>query len=177
MNRSGISRSAPPVRRTEIARSPFRTPPAPSQIPHLTGVDLRPVSPPPRPRRDTGFTAAVKLAVRKRAGDGDAGRALCECCGTWLGQYGGDIQHVIARGMGGTSRPEIDSVINAALLCRRDHDTAEARDPELYDRGFWRYSWEEVGAAPLELHGRDGGFTRYLTADGGYSTTPPGRAS
>jgi hypothetical protein len=165
---------------------PARTTPMPaSTVPLVRGpwLSSRSGGSKPRPNvghprnqhaRDTGFSAAVKLAVRRRAGGGDAGHALCEACGTWLGQYGGDIQHVICRGMGGTSRPEIDSVINAALMCRRDHDTAEARDPELYERGFWRHSWETPGTCPLMLHGRDGGFTRWLTADGGYSTTPLG---
>jgi hypothetical protein len=168
-----IQRSSGLTRRTSLSRgtaglsrSAFRPPAAP--------VALQAAALAPRPGRDTGFSAAVKLAVRRRAGGGEAGLALCEACGTWLGQYGGDIQHVICRGMGGTSRPGIDSVVNAALMCRRDHGIAEARDPEMYERGFWRHSWETVGACPLMLHGRDGGFTRWLLADGTYGTEAPG---
>ena len=157
-----------------MSRSPFRSPlPVPGKAVRLhASAPVQAAA----AARDTGFSRAVKLAVRKRAGGGDAGLALCECCGTWLGQYGGDVQHIIARGSGGTSRPEINSIRNAALLCRRDHDTAEARDPELFERGFWRHSWEQVGAAPLMLGTPDGGFTRWLTADGGYSATDPGVA-
>jgi hypothetical protein len=128
------------------------------------------------PASDTGFPAVVKLMIRARAGDGDPDNAVCECHGYWMGRYGGDIQHVIASGSGGTSRPEINSVRNGALMCWPGHDLAEARDPEMYERGFWRWSHETVGAAPLVMRGADGGFTRWLTADGGYSATPPGGA-
>jgi len=163
-------------RHAELKRSPL--PPRSAPMPRSTAWPAYGAPRAARPRlRDTGFSPAVKLAVRRRAGGGDAGLALCECCGTWLGHYGGDVQHIIARGSGGTSRPEINGIQNAALMCRRDHDAAETRDPDLYDRGFWRHSWEQVGAAALELHGRDGGFTRWLTTDGGYSATAPGEAS
>lgn len=160
-----------PPRTAPIPRSAFRPPVA--SRPVIAAVELGPRTAPPRTRRDTGFSAAVKLAVRTRAGDGDPEQALAECCGIWLGRYGGEIQHIIARGSGGTSRPGISSIRNAALMCRPDHALAENRDPELYERGFWRCNAEEVGAAPLMLHGRDGGFTRWLTEDGGYGTTPP----
>ena len=168
---SGQARSPLPPRSRPMSRSPL-----PSPLPVPGTVRLHASAPVQAAARDTGFSRAVKLAVRRRAGGGDAGLALCECCGTWLGQYGGDVQHIICRGMGGTSRPGIGTIVNASLMCRRDHDTAEARDPELFERGFWRHSWETPGATPLMLHGRDGGFTRWLTADGGYSATAPGVA-
>jgi hypothetical protein len=127
---------------------------------------------------DTGFPPAVKLAIRARAGDGDPDNAVCEACGVWLGRYGGEIQHIIARGSGGTSLPEIGSVVNGCLLCgcaalrTGCHGRCEKRDPEMNERGFWRLHGERPGTTPLEMHGRDGGFTRWLTPDGHYSTTP-----
>ena len=165
-----MNRTPMPARTSPMPRTPFRPLDAPARE-ERSPQRVRAASP---RVRDTGFSPAVKLAVRKRAGGGDAGLALCERCGTWLGQYGGDIQHIISRGSGGTSRPEISSVQNAALMCRRDHETAEARDPELYARGFWRWNAETPGVVPLMLHGRDDGFTRWLTADGTYSATAPG---
>ena len=58
------------------------------------------------PRRATGFPARVKLAVRIRAGMGDAADGCCEACGKWCGRlpdgaFLGQIQHIIGRGMGG----------------------------------------------------------------------------
>jgi hypothetical protein len=124
-------------------------------------------------RKDTGFSPAVKLAIRTRAGGGNPDEAGAECCGIHLGRHGGEIQHIIARGSGGTSRPEISRVINGALMCLPHHAEAEKRLPKWYDRGFWRKNAETPGMVPLEMHGADGGVTRYLTPDGGYSEFPP----
>lgn len=147
-----------PISRTPMSRSGGRTPrPNPGRARNQA--------------RDTGFSQAVKLAIRARAGDGDPDQALAECCGIWLGRYGGDIQHIIARGAGGSSRPSVNFVINGALMCRPHHELAESRDPGMYERGFWRHSWEVAGACPLMLHG---GFTRWLLADGTYGTEAPG---
>jgi hypothetical protein len=82
----------------------------------------------------TGFSAKVRLQTRTRAGNGDPFQALCECCGTWLGLHGGQIQHRLARGMGGSRNPLVKSVVNAALLCGTTftlcHGNAESRNRE-----------------------------------------------
>lgn len=178
-------------RGSQLARragaSPFTTmPQRTAGMPRVPWLSSRPGGSKPRPgpghargSGSAGFSAAVKLAIRRRAGSGDASEALCESCGIWLGLHGGEVQHIICRGSGGTSLPEINSVRNGTLLCGSGalrtgcHGKAEDRDPEMYERGFWRKHGEKVGACPLMLHGRDGGFTRWLTADGGYSAEPP----
>jgi hypothetical protein len=124
----------------------------------------------------TGFSPAIKLAARARTANGDPDQAVCECHGFWLGRYGGVIQHRVARGSGGTSRPEISSVVNAAVMCHPGHALAEARDPGMYERGFWRWNAESPAGVPLMIWTRDGGFTRWLTPEGGYSETRPQRA-
>jgi hypothetical protein len=176
MKRGGaLTRHAMPARTTPMPASTVPLVRGPWLSSRSGGSKPRPNAGHPRSQH-TGFSASVKLGTRSRAGSGEPERALAECCGIWLGRYGGDIQHIIARGMGGTSDPLIDSIVNAALMCRPHHDLAEARDPELLERGFWRHSWETPGACPLMLHGRDGGFTRWLDSRGGYSATPPSEA-
>ena len=92
----------------------------------------------PRPaRRETGFPRAVKLLARTRAGGGDIDRAACECCGKWLGRYGGEIQHRIARGAGGSRSAVVNGIANAALLCLECHRKAESRDDGMRAGGWW----------------------------------------
>ncbi len=92
-------------------------------------------------RKRTGFSRDVKLQVRTRAGQGDADSAVCECCGIWLGRYEGQVQHVVARGMGGTSNPVLGTAANGALLCGTpqsgDHGLAESRNTRMRAKGFW----------------------------------------
>ena len=66
--------------------------------------------------RDTGPPPATRQLVVDRAG------GCCEVCGTllhdgygWLAAH--SIHHRQPRGMGGTSRPEINSPANLLLLC------------------------------------------------------------
>ena len=169
-----MNRTPLPPRTTPMSRgSGFRSPSSPGTA-TITPSAQRTAGKAPR---ETGFPPAVRLAVRTRAGDGDPAQARCECHGIFLGLHGGEIQHIIARGMGGTSSAVINFVVNAALMCSPGHRLAETRDREMYERGFWRHSWEAPGAAPLVLGTPDGGFTRWLTTDGGYSATAPGEAA
>lgn len=122
-----------------------------------------------KPGKDGGFSPAVKLAVRARAGNGDPDSAMAECCGTWLGRYGGDIQHVVARQSGGSHL--VNKVYLAVLMCRPCHDVAEKRDEHSRAQGFWRRSTDEP--SPVMIHGNGGGMTFWLTATGAYSTERP----
>jgi hypothetical protein len=131
---------------------------------------------PSRPRA-TGFPARVKLAVRVRAGMGDAGDAVCESCGRHLGRYGGQIQHIIARGMGGTSNPALRTAVNAALLCGLTpqdpdgcHYRAESRDAGMRERGFWLPQGSDPRLEPMTLHG---GVVAWRSEDGRYLFEPP----
>ncbi len=125
-------------------------------------------------RTDTGFSRAVKLAVRKRAGDGHAEDAQCECCGIWLGRYGGQVQHVVARGMGGTSNPVLKTAANGALLHGTaqdgDHGLAESRDPEMRRKGFWLPQGTDPRTVPMILWS---GRTVWRSEDGHYLDKAP----
>ena len=58
------------------------------------------------PSPQTGFSDEVKALCRARA------RFHCEACGIWLGEHGGQIQHRLARGAGGSRDPVV-------RLCRQ----------------------------------------------------------
>lgn len=89
-----------------------------------------------------------------------------------------DVQHRIARGQGGSRNPLIAyGLANLISLCRRCHDICEQRDPVMHERGLWLDSSEDPLLVPVEYRGENGGFTRWLTADGGLSAEPPGRAA
>lgn len=125
-------------------------------------------------RRETGFPPAVRLAIRVRAGNGDIDQAACEACNCWLGRYGGQIQHIVARGMGGSRRR--NKITDGCLLCGTPrtgcHGLCESRDPHMRAMGFWRKSTDP--RIPLMLHGEQSGVLVWLTPEGGYRTARPG---
>lgn len=122
----------------------------------------------------TGFSPRVRRLVRTRAGGGDPFNACCECCGIWLGEYGGQIPHIVARGMGGTSNPVLSTAANGSLLCGTaqtgDHGRAERRDPEMKARGFWLPQGADPRLAPMTLLG---GVVVWRSEDGRYLDEPP----
>ena len=126
----------------------------------------------------SGFTPRVRLLVRTRAGGGDPDDACCECCGIWLGRYGGQVQHLVARGMGGTSNPVMKTAVNAALLCGTaqsgDHGLAESRDPEMRRRGFWLPQGTDPRLMPMTLFG---GVEVWRSEDGRYLYESPGEVA
>ena len=129
--------------------------------------------------KDTGFSTAVKLAVRTRAGNGDPDQARCEATGVWLGPDGGEVQHRVARLSGGRGRKApwwFSTAANAALLSREAHRLAEARDEHMRAAGFWLTSTQDATAEPVMLHDASdgGGLTVWLTPDGGYALQAPG---
>lgn len=106
----------------------------------------------------TGFSPRVRRLVRTRAGGGDAHDACCEACGIWLGEHGGQVQHIVARGMGGCKLPVIGSPANGAALCgltARDgcHGLAERRDRTMRERGFWLPQGTDPRLMPMTLFG------------------------
>ena len=119
----------------------------------------------------SGFSPNVRLLIRRRAGNGFPEEARCEHDGRWLGEHGGQIQHIVARGMGGSrSRNGAD---NGALICGTScdgcHGACERRDPVMRDRGFWRFSSDDPAKFPVRhiLYG-----PVYLLPDG--SVSPAG---
>lgn len=107
---------------------------------------------PPRrkPVRDTGFPPAVRKLIDWR--DSDQGLLLpyvrCQACGRVIRTEDGSRQHRIARHMGGTRDPRLSAIANGVWMCgnpavpRSCNAAAEARDPALYKRGFWRWQYE-----------------------------------
>ena len=167
-----------PVRRFS---QPYATPAEAwaSKAGGLPGAEVRPfmggwrvVKPPKpaprrRPRRDTGFSARTRLQCRTRAGNGDPDQARCEATGVWLGRYGGEIQHREARGMGGSSDPARNSLVNAVLLSTGAHRLAESRDRGMNEGGFWLRSGQDPARTPIRLHSEHGpGITVWLAPDG-----------
>jgi hypothetical protein len=112
------------------------------------GMGQRKASPPGK------FSKETRDLIRARAGWGDPHNARCEFHGDWLGIHGGELQHVVARGMGGSKDWLKNSAANGVLLCRDAHMLAEARDPEMEALGFWakqgtdpRYAWMMIPLA------------------------------
>jgi hypothetical protein len=127
------------------------------------------------------FSPATMLFVRLRAGRGDIFDALCEACGKWLGEHGGEFQHRDARGMGGSKDPVVNGPAGCVLLCHDCHMLAEARDRNMLGMGFWLENGQDPRTEPIMLHGRGGGGgTFYLAEDGlgdkgtGYLYQAPG---
>jgi hypothetical protein len=117
------------------------------------------------------FSKKTRLLIRTRAGQGRPFDASCECCGTWLGEHGGDYQHRVARGAGGCRDEVVNGPAGGVLLCRPCHQRAEAREDDmgmgLDGKGFWlkhgttpAYDPRNV---PVVLHGR---AKVYLAPDG-----------
>lgn len=107
----------------------------------------------------------------------------CAACGISVIGRPYSIQHRIARGMGGTSRPGANTLPNLILLCGSAttpgscHQACEQRDPDMHGRGYWLWSWEDPAEVPVMLASfHDSGMTVWLTDSGGYSTEPPGGA-
>ena len=125
--------------------------------------------------------ARRSTCTRRRAGLGNIEEARCEAGGEWLGRYGGDIQHRLARGTGGSKDPLVNSIVNAANLCGTpftgDHGLAESRDARMHEEGFWLEHGQDPAAEPILWHAPGGGsgVRKWLTPEGGYSDTEPVR--
>jgi hypothetical protein len=130
-----------------------------------------------KPHKDTGFSPVIKVLVRVRAGNGDIDDARCEACGAWLGRAGGQIQHRKARGMGGTSRGVIASVVNAGLLCGTPstgcHGRCERRERLIQARGWWLEAGQDPVTVPVTMHGENGSRVAYLLMNGTYGDCEP----
>ena len=117
-----------------------------------------------KPARDTGPSPKVRRLVHAREG------FCCASCGIAVTGIPHSLQHRVARGMGGTSRPEINALPNLVLLCGSAtspgcHRRAEDRDPGMRERGFWLRSHEDPAVVPVTLWD---GRRVLLGADGSY---------
>jgi len=173
---SRLERGKPLTARTGLqASGPWsRSVPLLTTARSATTTRSGPVTSAASPRRETGFSRSVKLKVRTRAGNGEPEMALCEACGKWLGRRHGECQHLVARGMGGTSDPLLSTPANAALLCRECHQTAESRDREMGARGFWLPQGTDPRMVPMMLASEHGsGVLVWRSEDGRYLFEAP----
>jgi hypothetical protein len=96
----------------------------------------------------------------------------CAGCGRSVAGIPRSIQHRVARGMGGSSRPEANAVERLVLLCGSAttpgscHLACEERDPVMHDRGLWLWSWEDPASVPVEYATPDGPVRYLLLPDG-----------
>lgn len=98
----------------------------------------------------------------------------CRECGAMATE----VQHRVARGMGGTADPRIAfGLANGVALCARSHRLAEKRDPGLYDRGFWRWQGEDPAEVPITAAAEWGQERLWLLPDGETSRSDPRRAA
>jgi hypothetical protein len=174
-----LTRTRPLDRSADLKRGSHLT-----LVRDITSAQSRAEPPKRKSRPQTGFSPAVKLATRTRAGQGDPDDAVCEACGIWLGRYGGEVQHRDARGMGGSSAPIISSIVNAVLLCGSGalrtgcHGKCEDRGSddsrEMQARGFWLEEGQDPAAEPIAMETEHrSGITVWLLPDGTYGFEDP----
>ncbi len=152
----GLAPGKPLARTAGLARKPAATPPARAAQ-----------------RTETGFPPAMRLLIRTRAGNGDPDNAICECCGRWLGRYGGQCHHRLARQSGGSRRR--NRLSNGLLACGTPftlcHGEATAFRQHMKDKGFVLNSGQDPALVPVRLYG---GTRRVWLGDGGgYLLAPP----
>jgi hypothetical protein len=120
-------------------------------------------------RLDDAAWDGAKLVVLERDG------RTCRACG----ELAVDVHHIIRRGIGGTADPVVAfGTVNLVALCRADHDLCHAKDPGMYERGFWRWTTETPGVVPVRVPGPFGSYqSLWLLADGEVSVTDPAVAA
>lgn len=173
-----MKRTSMPLRAVPLSRIP-REPGAPQRRAPLAAREPKPKSATrgrggmgQRKARPAGeFSRTVKLAVRKRAGNGTIEDAMCEACGKGLGRHGGQVQHIVGRGMGGCTDAVINGCANAALLCGTPfdgcHGLATAFDAGIGERGFWLPQGTDPRLVPMRLASEHGsGITVWRAEDG-----------
>jgi hypothetical protein len=113
------------------------------------------------------FSKAVRAAVVERAGN------RCERCGRALLSWPFSLHHRRPRGMGGSHRPDTDSVANALALCGSGttgcHGWVESNRDEARRLGFLVASHDDPQFVPVALH-----LSRWVALhhDGTYRDAP-----
>ena len=174
MRRSALPKRANPLKRGAFnGRNPSRSGTR-ATIGRYNDPTGKPASPRKAPR-DTGFTYAQRMKVRARAGNDNIEDACCECCGRWLGRYGGQVHHRCNRQAGGSRLR--NRLSNAVLACGTPltlcHGKCTALDEQMRAEGFVLDSGQDPLAEPIMLHGEQGGVTVWLDDDGKYLRERP----
>lgn len=149
-------RRAALARRTELRRTPL----AQKSPMRRQAVKLRERT--TAARRDTGPSKAQRAVVLDRSMGG------CELCGRLLFDdlnrplgHAYSIHHRQPRGMGGTSRPEINSPANLLLLCGDAttpggcHEYVESNRARAYLNGWLVRASADPAEVPVLLEGDD----------------------
>ena len=95
-------------------------------------------------RRDTGPTQRVRELVNDRDG------LMCVCCGKWAG-WERNLQHRVARGMGGTRNEMANSPVNLLTMLPACHQRVERRGEDDHAKGYWLWHYEDPALIPVVL--------------------------
>ena len=173
-----MKRTAMPQRTQPMSRGKGLAPGKPlartGSLTQAAGLQRKPGNTQPKRRTtETGFPPAMRLQIRTRAGNGDPENAICECCGRWLGRYGGQCHHRLGRQAGGSRRR--NRLSNGLLACGTPftgcHGEATAFRQHMKDKGFVLNSGQDPAMVPVRLHG--GNRRVWLSDDGGYLLAAP----
>lgn len=93
-------------------------------------------------------------------------------------QYSGvpatDVQHRVARGMGGTADPKIAfGMANLVAMSREAHELAEKRGERMNRYGYWLRRTQDPELEPVITFTPSGWVPVWLTSGGGRSYEPP----
>lgn len=156
------------LRRTALARkSQLRRQGELKRTPLARGKGLRDRAVKAARPRDTGPTPAQRDLVFDRAG------GCCERCGTrlhvdgvWVADH--SFHHRQPRGMGGTTRPEVNSPVNILLVCGTGttgcHGFIEAHRTSAEAEGWLVRHGQDPGSVPVMVHA---GLWAWRVVDGG----------
>lgn len=101
----------------------------------------------------TGFPPKVRALILERAGrQGDYVR--CERSGVWTPIDLVQIHHRIARGSGGSRRPEVNEAANGVALSLEEHASIESNRAAAYEMGLLitKHGAVQPCTVPVLLH-------------------------
>ena len=110
--------------------------------------------------RDTGPTKKVRDLVKRRA------KHTCERCGLCPGQV---VHHRDPRGIGGSSRPEVNLPSNLVYICVPCHEYVESKRLEAIGYGWLVEDRFVPAKVRIELH-----YGWHLLTDDGRAVPVPG---
>lgn len=141
LRRSSLQRKAPLTAKTGLRASSW----------------LRAKAAPRKRPRDTGPTKKTRDAVKQRA------NWTCERCAARRGKV---IHHRDPRGMGGSTRPEVNEASNLVFICVQCHDEVESKRHAAIGAGFLIPDGLYPTLTPIEMWHKDK-FGWWLLKDDG----------
>ena len=146
MRKTELRRRKPLSSRSQLARS--------ARLKQGSGIwrtpspGGEPARKPAKAPRDTGPSRKVRKLVLERDG------WCCVRCGRWVKNRPYSLQHRDARGMGGTSDPEINSPVLLIVLCGSGTtgchgEVEEYRSPEDGRKGYRLKSGQDPALTPV----------------------------